>query len=122
MAHPQPGQEHSSRKETILMRNLNRIMLVTSLSAAAAVTCFTGCSTFERNTSERTAGRIVDDRKIASNVRSELRREPVFKFHDVDVKTFDGVVQLSGFVNTDEQKRRAEELARQVPGVVEVQN
>jgi hypothetical protein len=38
------------------------------------------------------------------------------------VRTFDGVVQLSGFVNSEEQKRRAEELARQVPGVVEVQN
>jgi len=122
MAGNRHGQEHSCRKETIHMRNLNRIMLVTSLSAAAVVTGLTGCSTFERNTSERTAGRIVDDRKIASNVRSELRKEPVYKFHDVDVKTFDGVVQLSGFVNSDDQKRRAEELARQVPGVIEVQN
>lgn len=65
---------------------------------------------------------MVDDKKIASTVRSDLRNDPLYKFHDVDVKTFDGVVQLSGFVNSDEQKRRAEEIARQVPGVTEVQN
>src|SRR5205814_9170098 len=80
------------------------------------------CSTFQQKSSERTAGRMVDDKKIASSVRSELRNDPLYKFHDVDVKTFDGVVQLSGFVNADEQKRRAEEIARQVPGVMEVQN
>jgi len=97
-------------------------MLVTSLTAATAVTCLTGCSTFQQKSSERTEGRMVDDRKIASTVRSELRNDPLYKFHDVDVKTFDGVVQLSGFVNSDEQKRRAEEIARQVPGVIEVQN
>jgi len=104
------------------MRNLNKFMLVTGLTAATAVSCLTGCSTFQQKSTERTEGRMVDDKKIASTVRSELRNDPLYKFHDVDVKTFDGVVQLSGFVNADEQKRRAEEIARQVPGVIEVQN
>jgi hyperosmotically inducible periplasmic protein len=114
--------ERKHKQRIILMRNLNKFMLVTSLTAATAVSCLTGCSTFQQKSSERTAGRMVDDRKIASSVRSELRNDPLYKFHDVDVKTFDGVVQLSGFVNSDEQKRRAEEIAREVPGVVEVQN
>jgi hypothetical protein len=104
------------------MRNLKHLVLITGLSAATAVTCFTGCSTWRQKTSERSEGRIVDDHKIASRVKSELKKEPVYKFDDVDVRTFDGVVQLSGFVNSEEQKRRAEELAKQVPGVVEVQN
>jgi len=104
------------------MRNLNKLMLVTSLTAATAVSCLTGCSTFQPKSSERTEGRIVDDKKIASTVKSDLKNDPLYKFQDVDVKTFDGVVQLSGFVNSDEQKRRAEEIARGVPGVMEVQN
>src|ERR1044071_5070484 len=111
-----------TNKEIILMRNLNKLMLVTSLTAAAAMSGLTGCSTFQPKSSERTEGRIVDDKKIASTVKSELKNDPLYKFQDVDVKTFDGVVQLSGFVNSDEQKRRAEEIARGVPGVMEVQN
>src|SRR5438270_1554325 len=128
MAGPSAGADISAErkrkktKESILMRNLNKFMLVTSLTAATAVTCLTGCSTFQQKSSERTAGRMVDDKKIASSVRSELRNDPLYKFHDVAVKTFDGVAQLSGFVNADEQKRRAEEIARQVQGVMDVQN
>jgi hyperosmotically inducible protein len=104
------------------MRNLKYFMLVASLTAGAAVTCLTGCSTWQQKSSERSQGRMVDDRKIAAQVRSNLKSEPVYKFNDVSVKTFDGIVQLSGFVNSEEQKRRAEELAGNIPGVVEVQN
>jgi hyperosmotically inducible protein len=104
------------------MQNLKYFMLATCLTASAAVTCLTGCSTWHQKTSERSEGRMVDDHKIAAQVRSDLKSEPVYKFNDVSVKTFDGIVQLSGFVNSDEQKRRAEELARNIPGVVEVQN
>lgn len=104
------------------MRNLNSLMLATSLTAALAATCFTGCSTWHTKTSERTEGRMYDDHKIASQVKSNLKSEPVYKFNEVDVRTFAGVVQLSGFVNTDDQKRRAQEIAQQVPGVVQVEN
>jgi hyperosmotically inducible protein len=97
-------------------------MLVTSLTAVTAVTGLTGCSTWQQKTSERSEGRMVDDRKIASNIKSELRAEPVYKFSDVGVRTFNGVVQLNGFVNTEEQKRRAGEIAQSVPGVVQVEN
>jgi osmotically-inducible protein OsmY len=89
----------------------------------AAVTSLTGCSTWgPRQDSERTAGRVVDDTKITAQVKTDLNREPVYKFNDVDVKTFNGVVQLSGFVNTDEQKRRAGEIAQQAYGVAQVVN
>jgi len=104
------------------MRNLNKLMLVTSLSAVAAVSCLTGCSTFQTKSSERTEGRIVDDKKIASTVKSELKGDPLYKFQDVDVKTFDGVVQLSGFVNSAQVKERATQVAAGVSGVKSVSN
>jgi hyperosmotically inducible periplasmic protein len=85
----------------------------------------TGCQMINRHTEEtsgRTAGRTLDDATITSAVKDKLKDEPVYKFNDVNVNTFAGVVQLSGFVNTDGQKRRAGELAQQVDGVSQVEN
>ena len=85
---------------------------------------FTGCesSSWGRRNDERTSGQAVNDSRITSQVKQKLADEPVYKFNDVDVKTFAGVVQLSGFVNTDQQRGRAGELAQQVPGVTNVVN
>ena len=101
------------------MRNLKSCLFV----GAAAIIGLTGCESYHsRASGDRTEGRMVDDHHISAQVRADLRDEPVYKFGDVDVKTFNGVVQLSGFVNTDEQKRRAGEIAQSVPGVAQVQN
>src|SRR5579862_7688502 len=91
------------------MQNLTKLLLVGGTSAMLALT---GCEMMHHDTSDRTAGRALDDRTITENVKHDLDQEPVYKFTDVDVKTFDGVVQLSGFVNTDGQKRRAGEIAQ----------
>lgn len=85
----------------------------------------TGCQMINRHTEEtsgRTAGRTLDDKTITQAVEHKLKTEQVYKFNEVSVNTFDGVVQLSGFVNTDEQKHRAGELAQQVDGVTQVEN
>jgi osmotically-inducible protein OsmY len=51
-----------------------------------------------------------------------LKESTVYKFADVNVKTYDRVVQLSGFVQTEYQKRAAEEIAQQARGAVRVIN
>jgi osmotically-inducible protein OsmY len=102
------------------MRNLKKLTVISSLSAAVAVLGLSGCETHKD--SERTEGRVVDDSRITHNIQSDLRNEPVFKFNEVDVKTFNGVVQLSGFVNTEDQKQRAAELAQRTAGVTQVVN
>ena len=105
------------------MQNLKRLAVITSLGAAVAVLGLSGCESWgHRSSDERTAGRVVDDAHITHTVQSGLRNEPVYKFSDVDVKTYGGVVQLNGFVNTEEQKRRAAEIAQQTPGVNQVLN
>ncbi len=71
---------------------------------------------------ERPEGVRANDNRITSQVKERLAQEPVYKFNGVDVKTFDGVVQLSGFVNTDQQKSRAGQLAQEVQGVNHVEN
>ena len=99
------------------MRNIHKLILVTGMTAVLALT---GCQTGSSDSSDRSAGRALDDKMITETVKEKLREEPVYKFSDVDVKTFGGVVQLSGFVNTQDQKQRAAELAREVQGVTQV--
>ena len=87
-----------------------------------ATIALTGCEMFNGHSGDRTAGRALDDKTITATVQHDLNREPVYKFNGVDVKTYDGVVQLSGFVDTNEQKDRAGEIARQAEGVTQVVN
>jgi hyperosmotically inducible protein len=77
-----------------------------------------GCSTSSKD--ERSAGRTLDDKHLTERIRESLDTDPVYKFNNVGIKAFAGEVQLSGFVNTDEQKRRATEIAQQTPGVTKV--
>lgn len=79
----------------------------------------TGC---KREAVERTSVEKQDDEKITELVKETLGNSPTYKFPDVQVATHKGKVQLSGFVLTDDQKQAAGELARTVPGVVEVEN
>ena len=102
------------------MRNLKKLTLV---AGASAIMALTGCEMMNHHSEgDRTAGRELDDHTITETVKHDLNREPVYKFKDVDVKTFAGVVQLSGFVSTDEQKRRAGEIAQRAEGVTQVVN
>lgn len=67
-------------------------------------------------------GEMIDDSVITAKVKTELIRDEFVKARDVNVDTFRGTVQLSGFVERDEQKARAAEIARQVTGVRDVVN
>jgi hypothetical protein len=76
----------------------------------------TGCR------SDRTAGQAINDKMTAFNVNHALNSDPVLKFPDVKVNVFNGNAQLTGFVNNDEQRIRAAEIAAGVQGVSQVIN
>lgn len=78
-----------------------------------------GCSTTRY---ERSTGEFVDDKMLGRRVQNALNLQPVYKFPDVHVHTFRGVVQLSGFVASEAQKQAASEIAERVRGVAEVEN
>lgn len=78
-----------------------------------------GCAS--TSTQEGT-GEYVDDTVITSKVKSAIFGDPTLKSAEINVETFKGIVQLSGFVGTAADQRKALELARKVPGVKSVKD
>jgi hyperosmotically inducible protein len=69
-----------------------------------------------------TVGQKVDDTMITSKVKTALLADPDVKGLQVNVETVGGDVQLSGFVDSADQARRAVDIAKRVDGVDEVIN
>jgi hyperosmotically inducible protein len=96
------------------------LALCLSLSTAAVVATFTGCVAGDRY--NRSTGEYIDDSSIDSRVKDALNENPEYKFEGVNVTSFKGNVQLSGFVDTYAQKYTAGGIAKQVQGVKDVEN
>ncbi|MBJ6723735.1 BON domain-containing protein [Geomesophilobacter sediminis] len=97
-------------------RLLRIAAVILNLGLVAAIS---GCA---HTTKSETAGQYVDDSVITSKVKGEIFREPGLKSLQINVKTYQGVVQLSGFVDSTDSARKAGDIARSVQGVREVRN
>ena len=64
----------------------------------------------------------VDDSVITGKVKAAIFDEATLKSAEINVETFKGIVQLSGFVNSQADINKAVELARGVAGVTSVKN
>jgi len=95
--------------------------LIIGLGAMPLLLGVTGCTT-TGSRYEQSKGERIDDHNTSSRVRAALADDSQYKYDGVNVETFKGVVQLSGFVNTRDQKARAGDLARKVTGVNDVEN
>jgi osmotically-inducible protein OsmY len=67
-------------------------------------------------------GEYVDDTVITGKVKAAIFNEPTLNSAEINVETFKGVVQLSGFVNSREDVTMAVAVARKVGGVTSVKN
>ena len=85
------------------------LMLVTAVGCASTAT-------------QEGTGQYIDDSVITTKVKAALVNDPTTKATEVNVETFKGVVQLSGFVSSQAAANRAVELTRQVSGVKSVRN
>ena len=101
-------------------KTLKVLGLVIGLGAMPLLLGVTGCTTGSRY--EQSTGERIDDHGTSSRVRAALADDSQYKYDGVNVETFKGTVQLSGFVNTRDQKNRAGDLARKVKGVNDVEN
>ena len=94
---------------------------VTLLGAAGIVAgtlVLAGCAS-DRT---RNMGQVISDREVAGSVEKQLDRDPTYKYKDVKVNVYEGNVQLSGFVQTQDQRRQAADLAAHAPGARQVIN
>ena len=99
------------------MKHPNRFAAV--FAAILLLTAVVGCA--PTPTREGT-GEYVEDSVITGKVKAAILAEPGLKSTEINVETFKGTVQLSGFVKEESEKRRAGEVARQVKGVQAVKN
>ena len=90
--------------------------LVVGLAAAMPIAACTSSRTSE------STGEYVDSAAITSKVKAALLGDSGLKSFAIEVETYKDVVQLSGFVNNDQLKSRAGELAAGVSGVKSVRN
>jgi osmotically-inducible protein OsmY len=67
-------------------------------------------------------GEFVDDSVITTKVKASIFNEPTLKSTEINVETFKGTVQLSGFVAQPADIGKAGEIARGVKGVTSVKN
>ena len=70
----------------------------------------------------KSTGQTIDDSAISAKVKAAFAQDPGVRAIDVKVDTHLGSVQLSGWADSAEEKARAEQLAKAVPGVKTVQN
>lgn len=96
-----------------LIRN-SLALLILALTAALV-----GCA---GTPSRESTGEYLDNTAITAKVKSALISDPVAKARDIQVESFRGTVQLSGFVATQAERQRAEDIARRVEGVRSVRN
>ena len=74
------------------------------------------------STPQATTGEAIDDGMVTASVKAKLIEDTTTKAYQINVETQQGVVQLTGFVESTAAKTRAGELARSVDGVAEVRN
>lgn len=71
---------------------------------------------------DQSVGRVIDDGVITTEVKAKLIADSRTDAYKINVDTKQGVVQLTGFVDSTDQKQAAGEVARTVNGVKEVRN
>jgi hyperosmotically inducible periplasmic protein len=96
--------------------------LYLALSLVLPLAILSGATGCAGDRYERSTGEYIDDKTVTARVQNALGDHPDYKFTDVNVTTYRGVVQLSGFVNTAEQKQRAKTIAARVQGVKSIEN
>jgi osmotically-inducible protein OsmY len=93
--------------------------MLSFLICIGLIAVFVGCASTP--TKEGT-GEYIDDSAITTKVKAAILDDPSLKVFQVNVETFKGEVQLSGFVDSAQAVAKAGEVARGVKGVKSVKN
>lgn len=98
---------------------MKNIKFVSTLIAALMLTAVVGCASTPK---QESTGQYIDDSVITTAVKAAILNEPTLKLNEINVETFKGIVQLSGFVRSQDNIATAVDVTRGVTGVTSVKN
>jgi len=98
------------KKKNIFIRSFVLLVMITTFMACASTS------------KHESTGQYIDDSVITSKVKTQLAADDFLKSFQISVETYKGVVQLSGFVDSQTAVDKAGEIARNVNGVKSVKN
>lgn len=101
-----------------IMKNLGKY--ISAIFMVFAFSSLIACSS-NANKGE-TAGQYIDDSVITTKVKAAILKEDTLKVAEINVETYQGVVQLSGFVNSKADISTAVRVASGINGVKSVKN
>jgi hyperosmotically inducible protein len=110
-----PNKHHGGGGISMVQKNVH-VVVAFLLTALLALTV--SCST----PAGRSAGDVVDDATITTQVKAEILADKLVNGVAISVQTFKGEVVLTGAVDTQAQINKAESIARSVKGVTRVKN
>ena len=93
--------------------------VLASIFTAITLATASGCAVTRH---QETTGAYVDDSVVTTKVKGKFAEDKTVSAMAIQVETMKGVVQLSGFAKSEDEKMRAETIARGVNGVVDVHN
>ena len=96
-----------------------RHRMLSFLVCIVLVAAFLGCASTQKREG---TGEYIDDSAITTKVKAAIFSEPTLKVFQINVETFKGEVQLSGFVDSAQSVKKAGDVARGVKGVKSVKN
>ena len=95
------------------------VVVAMALAGLVAVPVLQGCAVAR---DQQSVGSFIDDATLTTRVKAKFAEDRSVSAMAISVETLKGVVQLSGFAKSAEERTKAEELARSVSGVVSVRN
>jgi osmotically-inducible protein OsmY len=98
---------------------MRRVKAFTTLFSAIVLMATLGCASTRAHEG---TGEYVDDSVITTKVKTAILHEPGLKVSEINVETYKGVVQLSGFVRSRADIKDAVRVASTVGGVKSVTN
>ena len=98
---------------------MKNFKIASTLVAALMLSTIVGCAS---TATQESTGQYIDDSAITTGVKAAILNAPTLKVSEINVETFKGTVQLSGFVSSAENIATASSVARSVNGVKSVKN
>ena len=101
------------------MKKMKQFRVAMGFMLVTVFAIIVGCASTSK---KEGTGEYIDDSVITTKVKAAVLNEPTLKSAEINVETFKGVVQLSGFVNSEADIAKAASLAKGIKGVTSVKN